>query len=42
MSHSLHDLQPGDLPWNVSYPDRFLYLDHPLGGFEISSVSNPA
>ena len=39
---ALYDLQPGDLPWNVSYLDRFPYLDHPRSGFEISSLSVPA
>ncbi len=37
----IYDLQPGDLPWNVSYLDAFPYLDHPRSGYEVSSLSVP-
>ena len=38
---AIYDLQPGDLPWNVSYLDAFPYLDHPRSGYEVSSLSVP-
>ena len=28
-----------ELPWNVSYLDAFPYLDHPVSGFDVRSLS---
>jgi hypothetical protein len=36
---AIYDLQDNALPWNVSYLDAFPYLDHPVSGFDISSLS---
>ena len=39
---AIYDLSDGALPWNVSYLDRFPYLDHPVSGFDVRSLSVPA
>ncbi len=35
----LFDLVDGEIPWNVSYLDRFPYLDHPKSGFDVRALS---
>ena len=35
----LFDLVDAELPWNVSYLDAFPYLDHPVSGFDVRSLS---
>ena len=36
---ALFDLVDTELPWNVSYLDRFPYLDHPVSGFDVQAPS---
>ena len=36
---AIFDLVDAELPWNVSYLDAFPYLDHPMSGFDVSSLS---
>ena len=35
----MFDLVDTEMPWNVSYLDRFPYLDHPVSGFDVRSLS---
>ena len=39
---AIFDLVDAELPWNVSYLDAFPYLDHPVSGFDVVSLSVPA
>jgi hypothetical protein len=36
---AIFDLVDTELPWNVSYLDRFPYLDHPVSGFDVRALS---
>ena len=39
---AIFDLVDTEIPWNVSYLDRFPYLDVPVSGFDVRAFSVPA